>query len=450
MKIILVGCGRIGSTLAEELANDGHDLTLIDPNGDKLERLSNYLDLRGLQGSGASHQIQLEAGVEDADLLIATTAEDEVNLLCCLMAKRAGVQHVIARVRNPLYVKDIRFLREEMGLSMIISPEMVTAQEISHLIRFPSAIKVETFSKGQVELLQIELPQGSPVHGRHISDVGMLLKTRILICMVEREGQFLIPNGSFVLRSGDRITAIVPPGHTQDFFACLGVTQSRIRSVVLAGGGRTAHFLARILLDEGFRVKIIERRPERAAQLSELLPEVTVILGDCTSKELLQEEVVNATDCLVSLTDMDEENIMLSLYLRTTCSVKTITNIHHITFDEVIAALPLDSVVYSKEVAAVQISRYVRAMQNSMGSNIETLHRFHGGAEALEFHVQAGSPVIGVPLQALPLKKNLLICSITHQGKTIAPRGSDVIQAGDSVIIFTTITGLNDLNDILL
>lgn len=450
MKIIVVGCGKIGSTLVEELSREEHEITVVDTNGERLNQLTNYLDVYGVQGSGASYQTLAEAGVRSADLLIATTAADEVNLLCCTIARQAGAQHVIARVRTPYYMNDIQFFRENMGLSMAISPELVTAQEISRLIRFPSAIKVETFNKGRVELLQIRIPEKSRVHGKAIAEASLLLKSGVLICMVERGGQVVIPNGKFVLNAGDNITVIVPPGYSGEFFRRLGVQNNTIDSVVLGGGGKLSYYLARILLQEGIRVKIIERKPQRALELSELLPGATVILGDCTDKKLLAEEDVKNTGCFVSLTDLDEENIMLSLYVGTQSRAKLITKVNHVTFDEVIANLPIGTVIYPKEVVVALLSQYVRAMQNSVGSNVETLHQLGGGAaEALEFHVRANSPLVGIPLQDLHLKDNLLVCSISRQGKSFIPRGPDAMHAGDSVIVVTTNTGLNDLNDIL-
>lgn len=450
MKIIVVGCGKIGSTLVEQLAKDGHDVTVIDTRPEKLNQLTNYLDVYGVEGSGASYQTQREAGVRSADMLIATTAADEVNLLCCMIAKHAGVMNVIARVRTPYYMDDIRFFRDEMGLSMAISPELVTAQEISRHIRFPSAINVETFNKGRVELIQVRVPARCRVDGRALEEIGHLRKLGILICMVERGGEVVIPNGKFVLHSGDNITVIAPPGKTGEFFDYLGVRNDTIESVMIAGGGKIAYYLANILLREGIEVKIIEQKLDRATELSELLPGATIIHGDCTDKKLLAEEGVDNAQCFVSLTDLDEENVMLSLYVGTRSKAKLITKINHVTFDEVIDNLPLGSVVYSKNVVVELLAQYVRATQNSVGSNVETLHQLaDGAAEALEFHVRANSPLLGIPLQELKLKKNLLVCSITHQGRTFIPRGPDAMHAGDSVIIVTTNTGLKDLNDIL-
>lgn len=449
MKIIIVGCGKIGSTLAQELSDSGHDLTVVDLNPDRLSQLTNTLDIYGVQGSAASYQTLLEAGVREADLLVSTVDADEINLLCCLIARQAGTPHVIARVRTPLYVDDIRFYREQMGLSMAISPELVTAQEISRLIRFPSAIKVEAFNKGRVELVELKIPERSGLNGKAVSEAGKLQKSGVLVCMVRRGQEVTIPDGQFVLLSGDRITVIVPPGKSRELLRVMGMEEEPIKSVMLAGGGKISYYLGRILLREGIDVKIIERKPERATQLSELLPGATIILGDCTDKTLLAEEGMEETQGFVSLTDLDEENVMLSLYVGSRSKAKVITKINHVNFDEVIDSLPIGSVIYPKEVVAGLLAQYVRTMQNSMGSNVETLHRLGGGAEALEFFVRANSPLIGKPIQDLNLKRNLLVCSIIRQGKNFVPRGKDALQAGDSVIIVTTQTGLNDLSDIL-
>lgn len=334
MKIIIVGCGKIGSTLAGELSHSGHDLTIVDLNADRLSQLTNSLDIYGVQGSAASYQTLLEAGVRDADLLVSTVDADEINLLCCLIARQAGTPHVIARVRTPLYVDDIRFYREQMGLSMAISPELVTAQEISRLIRFPSAIKVEAFNKGRVELVELKIPERSGLNGKSVSNADKLQKSGVLVCMVRRGQEVMIPDGRFVLQSGDRIAVIVPPGKSRELLRLMGVEEEPIKSVILAGGGKISYYLGRILLREGIDVKIIERKPERATELSELLPGATIILGDCTDKELLTEEGVEDIQGFVSLTDLDEEKSCFQLYVGTRSKAKLITKINHVSFEK--------------------------------------------------------------------------------------------------------------------
>lgn len=451
MRIIVVGCGKVGSTLAEQLVGEGHDITVIDRNEDKIRKLTDRLDIDGVPGNGATYRVQLEADVREADLLIAVTAQDEVNLLCCLIAKKAGNCHTIARVRNPEYAAQSGLLKEDLGLSMTINPEMAAAREISRLLRFPSAVKVDTFAKGRVELLQMHIPADSRLAGLAVCEVGPLIDHNVLICMIERAGEIVIPDGRTLLKAGDLITIIVPPSKANGFFKSLGVPVSRIESAMLVGGGKTSFFLARLLIDAGIYVKIIEHDEKRCEFLSEHLPEASILYGDGTDRELLREEGLATTDCFVSLTDIDEENIMLSLYAGTQSPAKLITKVNRIDFEEVIDQLPVGSVIYPKEITASLISQYVRAMRNAdhSSSNVETLYRLHGGAEALEFRVQAASRVTGIPLEQLQLRRNLLVCCINRGGRIITPRGKDTIEVGDTVILVTTICGLNNLTDIL-
>lgn len=451
MKIIIVGCGKVGTTLAEQLNRENHDITLIDTNEEAIQNISNSADVMGVTGNGAVYQVQMEAGIQDADLLIATTNSDELNMLCCLIAKKAGNCHTIARIRNPEYSSEIRYIREELNLSLAINPELAAAREIARLLRFPSAIKIEPFAKGRIELLKFLIPEHSLLNDMRVMDVVNRLKSNVLICVVERGNDVVIPDGNFVMKKGDKISFIASHQESADFFKKAGVDNNIVKSAMFVGGGKLTHYLCRLLEDTKIKIKIIERDEERCRQLSELLPKAMIIHGDGTDEQLLLEEGIRQTEAFASLTGFDEENIMLSLYASNQSKAKLITKVNKIAFENVINSLNLGSLIQPKMLTAEIILQYVRAMQNSMGSsNIETLYKIAADkAEALEFRVKEGSPILGIPLEKLKLIDNLLVACINRGGTIITPRGKDTVEAGDTVIVVTTHTGLNDLTDIL-
>lgn len=451
MKIIIVGCGKVGTTLAEQLNRENHDITLIDTNEEAIQNISDSADVMGVTGNGAVYQVQMEAGIQDADLLIATTNSDELNMLCCLIAKKAGNCHTIARIRNPEYSSEIRYIREELNLSLAINPELAAAREIARLLRFPSAIKIEPFAKGRIELLKFLIPEHSLLNDMRVMDVVNRLKSNVLICVVERGNDVVIPDGNFVMKKGDKISFIASHQGSADFFKKAGVDNNIVKSAMFVGGGKLTHYLCRLLEDTKIKIKIIERDEERCRQLSELLPKAMIIHSDGTDEQLLLEEGIRQTEAFASLTGFDEENIMLSLYASSQSKAKLITKVNKIAFENVINSLNLGSLIQPKMLTAEIILQYVRAMQNSMGSsNIETLYKIAADkAEALEFRVKEGSPVLGIPLEKLKLIDNLLVACINRGGTIITPRGKDTVEAGDTVIVVTTHTGLNDLTDIL-
>ena len=450
MKIIVVGCGKVGLTLTEQLNNEGHDITVIDKNADTLKSVTDSIDVMGVEGNGAIYQVQIEAGIKDTDLLIATTDSDELNMLCCLIAKKAGNCHTIARIRNPEYANETRYIREDLNLSMAINPELAAAKEVSRLIKFPSVIKIDTFAKGRVELMKFLIPENSVLHNIQIFEVATKLKCNVLICAVERGHDVIIPDGNFRLMSGDKISFIAAQGDAMHFLQQIGIVSKAIKSVMLVGGGKITYYLARMLDEAGIRVKIIEQDLNRCYELSELLPRAMIIHGDGSNQQLLLEEGIGQAEAFAALTGFDEENIMLSLYAATVTKAKLVTKINRIAFEDVIQQLNLGSIIYPKMITADTITQYVRAMQNSMGSNVETLYKIVAGkAEALEFRVGKDAPMIGIPLEKLNFKNNLLIACINRNGKIITPRGKDTIEVGDTVIVVTTHSGLNDLKDIL-
>ena len=451
MKIIIVGCGKVGTTLAEQLNRENHDITLIDCDSEALQSISDSTDVMSVTGNGAVYQVQMEAGIKEADLLIATTNSDELNMLCCLIAKKAGNCHTIARIRNPEYSAEINYIREELNLSLAINPELAAAREIARLLRFPNAIKIELFAKGRTELLKFLIPKDSILDRMKVMDVVSRLKSNVLICAVERGDDVVIPDGNFEMKGGDKISFIAPHAECADFFRKAGIENNTVNSAMFVGGGKLTVYLAKALADTKIKIKIIEQDEERCRILSELLPHAMIIHGDGSDQKLLLEEGIRQTEAFASLTGFDEENILLSLYAASQSRAKLITKVNKIAFENVINALNLGSVIYPKMLTADIILQYVRAMQNSMGSNIETLYKIVADkAEALEFRVRGDSPVLGIPLEKLRTRNNLLVACINRNGRIIMPRGKDTLEAGDTVIIVTTHTGLNDLKDILI
>lgn len=452
MRIIIVGCGKVGHTLAEHLSNENHEVTMIDVNSQTLQDAIGILDVSGVVGNGTSYRTQVEAGVEEADLLIAVTDRDEINLLSCLIAKKAGKCQTIARVRNPEYYEEINFIKEELGLSMSINPEWAAASEIARLIHYPSAFEVDTFAKGKVNLLRIQIPEGSVLDHMKLMEFPSKVSRDVLICIVERQDEVIIPNGSFELLEGDMISIILPMEKAFHFFRQIGIQTKPIKNVLIAGGGTISYYLAKQLEKSKVKTKIIEADRKRCEDLSEALPDTMIIHGDATDKQLLLEEGIVEVDAMAALTNLDEENIMLSLYAHQVSSAKkTMTKINKINFEEVIRELPIGSMICPKNITAEYIIRYVRSMQNSFNSsNVEALYRMaNGRVEALEFKVGENAKVIRKPLMELSLKDNLLICSISRRGIILTPGGKDQILPGDGVIVVTTHKGLNGIDDII-
>lgn len=451
MNIIIVGCGKVGLTLAEQLCQEEHAVTLIDTDQERLDDAVNSMDVQAVLGNGTSYQTQIEAGVRNADLLIAVTDQDELNMLCCLIARKAGNCQTIARVRNPGYYQDIGFIKDDLGLAMVINPERAAAQDIFRLLQIPSALDVDTFDKGKVNMIRFKIEAGSPLDGKNMMSINNMLGGRMLVCIRERAGEVVIPSGNTELKAGDKISVVIPMTEIGAVLQRLQLRKKAIRSVMIVGGGNTTVYLTRMLQDAGLQVKIIENSLERCEELAERVPKAQIIHGDSTDKQLLQEEGLRDAEAFVCLTGLDEENIMLALYAEKVSKAKVITKIGRIDFEEVVEDLSLGSVIYPKNITAEIIVRYVRALENASGNNVETLYQMlDGRVEAMEFVVRPGSTnIVGVPLQQLGLKKNILICSINRRGKIITPTGQDSIQEGDIVVLVTTHKGIRDLGDIV-
>lgn len=449
MKIVIIGCGKVGTSIARELNTSGHDITVVDNNGAAVRRLSESLDVMGIEGNGATYEALSEAGAETADLVIAATARDEVNLYACLMARAAGVPHTIARVRSPEYTDDLYRVKDQLRLSMSINPELTEAIEINRLLRFSGALEIDSFAKGAVELIKVLVPPNSPLCDKKISQIDTL-KGRVRICTVERGNEVYIANGETRIKAGDKASIVAKPEIAAKFFKKSGFNIGRSRDVILLGGGKVSFYLAQRLIKSGANVKIIERNEQRCNLLSSMLHDAMIIHGDCMDQELLLSEGIESADGVAALMDYDEENILISLYIKSVSHAKIITKINNESFDTIISNLGLESVISPKTLTGEYIARYIRAMQNSLGSNVETLYRLHEDrVEALEFRAKSNSRTVDTPLMQLDLKDDLQVICISRGGKIILPQGSDVIKPDDSVVVVTKHKGLSDLNDIL-
>ena len=452
MNILIVGCGNVGQKIVEKLSHENeHNITVVDTRRKKVEAITGEYDIMGVVGSCADIDILEEAGIKNAHIVIAVTGSDELNLLTCLMAKKAGNSQTIARVRKPEYRKSLPLFKEDLGLAMIINPEQTAAMEMARVLRFPSAIQIDTFAKGRVEILKFKIPEGSPLDNLSLINMSQKIDSNILVCGVVRGDEAIIPGGDFVLKSGDVISIVSSAKGSGEFFRKIGVKTNRVKDTIIVGGGETGYYLANQLLSSGIHVKMIERNPRRADELAELLPKATIINADGTENRVLLEEGIEFAESFVSLTNIDEENILLSLFAKSKMNGgKLITKINRIAYDEVITNLDLDTTVYPKNITAEYIVRFVRAKNNASGSNIETMHSIlDDKAEAIEFKINENSTVAGIPLENLQLKDNILIACITRGQDVIIPRGRDTMLPGDPVIVITKNAGFDDITDIL-
>lgn len=450
MNIIIVGCGEVGRALAEQLNDEGNNITLVDPSAESLRATTEGLDVMGVIGNGASHTTLLEAGIATADLLIAVTNSDELNLLCCIIAKKESDCRTIARVRSHQYSKEAAYLKEELGLAMVINPELAAADEIARVLRFPSAISIEPFAKGRVELLKFRLPEDSRLVGLSTREAADKFRSDVLFCAVEREDAAYIVKGDFVFRPKDVISIIASPKCAEEFFRKIGYRTEAVKDAMIIGGDEITHYLLGKLESTGVKLKVIEKDRRICEALSEEYPAVTVINGDTADQELMREEGVDGIGAFVALTDSDEENILISLYGRSRTDGKVVTKIKRIEYDDIIEHLDLDTVVYPKHVVSDSIVRYVRATENTLGSNMETLyHIIKGEVEASEFVIREPSAIVGTPLWLLKFKPDVLVAAILRGGELKIPRGMDTIEVGDTVILVTGNMALQDVTDVL-
>ncbi|MBQ8685069.1 MAG: Trk system potassium transporter TrkA [Clostridia bacterium] len=450
MKIIIVGCGSVGRTLAEKLNSDGNDVTVIDTSAEKVRTITGRCDVMGVVGNGATFTTQREAGIDTADLLIAVTDSDELNLLCCTVAKKEGYCKTIARVKNPEYSEDSAYLKEQLGLAMVINPEYAAAEEIARVLRFPTAVKIEPFAKGKVELIKFKLSKDCHIVGMSVKDVAMKYRSDILVCTIEREEEAYIANGDSTFAEKDIVSIIATPKNANEFFKKINYKGSAVKNAFVVGGGGITHYLCGILERSGISLKIVEKDLATCEELSSQWLKSNVIHGDAIDRELLLEEGIDKAGAFVALADLDEENILLSVFAKSAGCNKMITKINRIDYDHVLNQLDLDTVICPKNITADTIVSYVRGMKNTMGSNVETLYNIiQDKVEAAEFTVKEKSPIAGKPLAELKFKKDVLIASITRGDKVIVPRGHDIIEAGDAVVIVSKQRGLHDVTDVL-
>ncbi len=451
MNIIIVGCGKVGWALSEQLTKENHSIVIIDTDEERLEEAGTTLDVMCVAGRGESVSVLKEAGVENCDLLIAMVASDELNLLTCLLAKRLGAKNTIARVRDPIYADAINIIKDDLGLSMHINPELAAANEIARLMLFPQAILVETFAKGRVEILKYKIPDKSPLDDLPIYQIHKIFSTSVFVCAVERNNEVFVPTGNFILRAGDAVSFVATAKVANEFFVKIGEEANKVKDVVIIGGGRLTYYVSKILIESNIHVKIIEADKARCDFLSELLPEAMIIHGDGTNNHLLHEERIEDADAVLSLTGSDEQNVLMSMYAsQQVPDAKVVTKIKHFDFDDVLNGMNIGSIVYPKTITSDYILRYVRVMQNSWDSDMESLHHIASNkVEALEFRIREHCHILNIPLSELNTKEGTLIANITRDGKSFTPTGKDSIQVGDTVIVVTTQKGISRLDEIV-
>ena len=450
MKIIIAGAGKIGRSVAAILAEEGHDITIIDRDPETIQLLSNDLDVICVEGSATNPETLREAGAESADLLMAATQHDETNMICGITARKLGTQHVIARIRDPEYLHQSEFLREALGLSVIVNPEYECAREISRILRFPGAVRVDAFSKGSVEIVEHRIPEGGTLDGVPLRELPQRFGAKVLVGVVERGGDAMIPNGNFVLQAGDRLSITGSFKELRRFFMAIGQYKRPVRRVMIMGGGRIAVYLTRMLQESGMAVTVVEKDREQCDRLCDLLNDAHIVCGDATRSDVLQEDGLSTADAFVALTGDDGDNIITSLYAKSCHVGKIVAKVNRDYFAEILENAGLDSIVAPKELVAQQLARYVRGMSNSVGSSMETLYRLADGkVEALEFKVSPDSACVNIPLKDLKLRPNILISAVIRGSKSIIPDGNTRILPGDHAVIVTAAGRLQNLDAIV-
>ncbi len=451
MKIIIAGCGKIGSTIVESLCGEGHDILIIDSDDAVVQELTNVFDVMGICGNCVDSDVLEEANAGSADLYIAVADSDELNMLSCFLARKMGAKNTIARIRTPEYNdKSLSVMKNNLEISVPINPERLAARELFNILKFPSAVKLETFSHRNMEMLEVVLKENSVFDGVKLCDISAKFKANVLICCVQRGDEAFIPDGSFALKSGDKIGIIASHSELQKLFKSSGLFRKQAKNVIILGGSRVAYYLAEMLCEIGISVKIIDKDEKTCELLGDMLPKAVVIRGDGTQQELLMREGMTHTDAFISLTGLDETNILISMFAMRHNVPKVIAKINREELIPMAEELGLDCVVSPKKIVSDVVVSYARAVHNSLGSNIETLYKLMDDkVEALEFNVREESGVVGVPLRELKLRKNILIIGIIRDRRLITPTGNTEILIGDRVVVITTNHGLSDLSDII-
>lgn len=450
MKVIVIGDGKVGRTIVEQVCQEGHEVVVVDTNYESIEQAIDKYDVMGIVGNGASYDILKSAGADKANIVIAATSSDETNILSCLIAKKLGAKSTIARVRSYDYINQINIIKKDLGITMTFNPEYEASMEIMKIINFPEAIRVDSFAKGNVDLVELYLPEDSPLIGKSLIEIYQKYQVKVLVCAVQRNDEVFIPTGGFIFNSKDKIHITAKRSDLKRFLKKLGLIEDKIESVMLIGGGKLSLYLGKELLKNKYEVKIIEQDYKRCVELSELLPQATIIHGDGTDQQVLEEEGIKTTDAVVCLTSTDEENIILSMYAYKQKVHKIITKINRPSFVGLMETISMASVISPKEIVASKIISYLRGKNNARGSNVVTLHKLvNNKVEALEFVAKDDKRLVNICLKDLRLKSNILIAGIIREGKAIIPNGDDMILVNDNVIVVTTNQFLDDLNDIL-
>ena len=451
MKIVVIGTGKVGSVLIEQLTQEGHQIVAIDRNEKKLMDLQNSFDVLCLAGNAADRKVLLEAGVGTADLVIAATNSDEVNMLCCLLAKKLGTSHTIARVRKHELADEIDMFAEDMGLSMTINPELYAAQEIFSVLRFPGLMSVESFGHGLFQMVEFRLSEEGPATSMTLNELSRKYNSKALVCAIRRDGNTVIPDGNATLRAGDFISFAAEPKETEHFLKLCGIKSRMPKHVIIIGAGMIAYYLIRMMREVGMKPVVIENNQANAETLNQAIPKVLIINADGTDRDILGEEGLDSADAFIALTGTDEINMLMGMYAFREGVPKVVTKVSKSSMLDLIDMDRVGSVVCPRDIVASRIISYVRAKENAGGSDVETLYRIaQGTAEALEFvvHEEHGS-ITGTPLKDLKTRDGVIICAILRKGAVIIPRGDDTIEQGDHVVIATTIKQLSDLSMIL-
>lgn len=450
MKIIIIGDGKVGYSLAETLSREDNDVVIIDKNDEALQKASENLDVMCIKGNGVNAGVMIEAGVKQADLVIAATSRDELNMVCCLTAKRLGAEHTVARIRDPEYANELSLLKHELGLDLVINPEQAAAGEIARLLSFPSAVNIEVFARGRVEIVEILADEDMPIIGMQLRNISKTISSDILVGAVMRGEELLIPNGDYEIQKGDTLYIVGSPSSVYNFCKQIGRCTQKIRNIMVIGGGLIAYYLVQYIKKTDMKAKIIEKNKERCMELTELLPDTLIIHGDGTDESLLLSENLRDMDAFICLTGNDEENLMTAFSAKQLGVGKVIAKVTRNNYPQLVKKMDIDNVINPKLITINYILRYVRGMKNAKGNPVETLYRIiNGKAEAIEFIAGASTRFLNIPLKKLKLVKNTLVVAIARKGRIIIPHGDDAIKSGDSVIVITMNGGLTDLNDIL-
>lgn len=449
MNIVIIGDGKVGNTLMRQLSKEGHDIVIIDNDNDVVEHALNSYDVMAISGNGASYSVQRQAGVHKADILISATSSDELNMLSSLIGKKLGAKHTVARVRNPEYAEQLFIMSDSLAIERVINPEHSAAKEIARILKFPTALRVETFTRGQAELVEIKVLEGSKLDGLSLGSLYNKYQVNVLVCAVERGNEVIIPSGDFIIRGNDKISIAATASETVRFFKKTDILVERIKNIMIVGASRIGYYLSKELLELGMNVTIIDQNEEKCIQMSEMLPKATIVHGDGTDHDLLVEIGINETEGFVSLTNIDEVNIILSLFAMKMEVNKVMAKVNKLSFSKLVTKDLANNFISPKYLAANEIVSYVRGLQNTVGCGVRTLHKIiNNQVEVLEFAIPVKEEFVSIPLKQLKFRNNLLIACILRGKQTIIPRGDDTIEVGDNVVVVTTIPYLRDLKDI--